>query len=302
MAALDALIGNETLKDALLSALRAGRLSQSILLVGEEGLGAGFAARCLAADYLYPDGGAGAAQVLRGESPECLSVRGEGASGDIRVERIREVCAEICATSLSAQGRAVILYGAHHLNASGANALLKSLEEPPAGVLFLLTAPSAANVLPTVRSRCCAYPLAPVSAADCTAYLQAEFPQLKGECGRVAALFSGRIGSARKCLSSPAGKAVLDDACALAAFAEKRDVYGALVLLAKYEKDKPGALALLSTLRLVCGAALSGCPQAPASPERAVLCAREAGSAVRRLRANVNTKLTLTVFAANAAE
>ena len=72
MAALDSLLGNETLKESLSAALAAGRLSHSILLCGEAGTGAGFAARCLAADYLYPNGGASAAQVLAGQSPEYL--------------------------------------------------------------------------------------------------------------------------------------------------------------------------------------------------------------------------------------
>ena len=79
MAALELLLGNEPLKKSLSAALRAGRLSHSVLLCGEAGIGAGFAARCLAADYLYPQGGAGAAQVLEGKSPECICIEGEGA-------------------------------------------------------------------------------------------------------------------------------------------------------------------------------------------------------------------------------
>ena len=54
---LDRLAGNTALKSELSAALRAGRLPHAILLVGEPGCGAGFAARCLAADYLYPRGG-----------------------------------------------------------------------------------------------------------------------------------------------------------------------------------------------------------------------------------------------------
>ena len=107
MATLDSLLGNETLKESLSAALAAGRLSHSILLCGEAGTGAGFAARCLAADYLYPNGGASAAQVLAGQSPEYLLLAGEGVSGDIRVDRVREVRREIFNTALSAGGRAV---------------------------------------------------------------------------------------------------------------------------------------------------------------------------------------------------
>ena len=54
---LDRLAGNAELKQDLQAALRAGRLSHSVLLCGEAGCGAGFAARCLAADRLYPQGG-----------------------------------------------------------------------------------------------------------------------------------------------------------------------------------------------------------------------------------------------------
>ena len=58
---LDRLAGNAELKQDLQAALRAGRLSHSVLLCGEAGCGAGFAARCLAADRLYPQGGPQAA-------------------------------------------------------------------------------------------------------------------------------------------------------------------------------------------------------------------------------------------------
>ena len=50
---LERLAGNDALKAELGTALRGGRLPHAVLLVGEPGCGAGFAARCLAADYLY---------------------------------------------------------------------------------------------------------------------------------------------------------------------------------------------------------------------------------------------------------
>ncbi len=49
---LERLAGNDALKAELGAALRGGRLPHAVLLVGEPGCGAGFAARCLAADYL----------------------------------------------------------------------------------------------------------------------------------------------------------------------------------------------------------------------------------------------------------
>ncbi len=299
MAALERLLGNETLKESLSAALRAGRLSHSILLCGEAGVGAGFAARCLAADYLYPQGGDGAAQVLAGQSPECLLVAGEGASGEIKVERVREVRREIFNTSLSAAGRVVLVAGAEKLNRSGANALLKVLEEPPEGVLFLLTAAGEAGVLATIRSRCCIYSLAPVSEEVCAAYLRQHVPRLE-DADRCAALFGGKIGAAVKCLSAEEGRARLADALALAALAEQRDAYGALTLLRKYEKERFAAQDLLGLLRCVCSAALRGSAAAksPLSPARAARCTEAAREAAQRLTANGNGRLTLTLLAA----
>ena len=125
---LDRLAGNEAMKQHLQAALAGGKLAHSLLLCGEKGCGAGFAARCLAADYLYPQGGPAAEAVLAGQAPECLEVRGEGASGQIRIERIRQVREEVFHSALSAQGRVVLLYGAQNLNSASANALLKVLE------------------------------------------------------------------------------------------------------------------------------------------------------------------------------
>ena len=299
MAALELLLGNEMLKESLSAALRAGRLSHSILLCGEKGVGAGFAARCLAADYLYPQGGPGAAQVLAGKSPECLCIEGEGASGEIRVERVREVRRAIYNTSLSAAGRVVMVLGAERLNRSSANALLKELEEPPEGVLFLLVAASEAGVLATIRSRCCAYSLAPVSEAVCAEYLRRQFPN-EPDAARYAALFGGKIGAAKKCLSEEEGRARLADALALAALAEKKDLYGALTLLAQDEKERFAAQELLGLLRCVCSAALRGstAAQSPLSAARAVLCAGAASKTAQAITANGNGKLALTLLAA----
>ena len=55
---IDRLAGNAALKDSVRLMLESRRLTHSVLLVGETGLGAGYAARCVAADYLYPAGGA----------------------------------------------------------------------------------------------------------------------------------------------------------------------------------------------------------------------------------------------------
>ena len=129
---LERLAGNDALKAELGTALRGGRLPHAVLLVGEPGCGAGFAARCLA-DYLYPVGGPHAEAVLKKEDTECLVLQGEGASGQIPVKKVREAREAIQRSALStdAAGRVLFIYGAQNLNGSSANAMLKIIEEPP---------------------------------------------------------------------------------------------------------------------------------------------------------------------------
>ena len=298
---LDRLAGNAALKQDLAAALAADRLAHSILLVGETGCGAGFAARCLAADYLYPAGGPHAEAVLRGEDSECISLRGEGASGQIKVERIRDAREEITHSALAedARGRVLFVYGAQNMNQSSANALLKIIEEPPEGVLFLFTATSAAGVLPTIRSRCAGYTIAPVPLEECADVLRRQQPGLTRDAAEdLAFLYEGHIGLGLAALRRPETRDALALAREFVGLVNRRDTYLALARLTKLEKDKPAALALLEQLAFLGSAALrrpgyGGLDAAPAAALlEAVDHARDA------LRANGNLRLTLAVFAA----
>lgn len=255
---LERLAGNEPLRRDLAAALAANRLAHSLLLCGEKGLGAGFAARCLAADRLFPEGGAAAEAVLAGQSSECIEVRGAGVQGVIKIDQVREVRRRVYDTALSAAGRVVILYGAEHLNAASGNALLKIIEEPPEGVLFVLTAASSAAVLGTIRSRCAVYALAPVSEAACAAWLRKNCPGAAGQLApeRLAALYAGQIGKAAQALREPARGAVLADALRIAGLAARGQEYPLLTALAAYEsakKPKPADKKLLEPAKKAAG-------------------------------------------------
>lgn len=326
---LERLAGNAALRQDLTAALGAGRLAHSLLLCGEKGLGAGFAARCLAADYLYPAGGAPAEAVLAGESDECIEVRGEGASGEIKVARVREVRREVFNTALSAAGRAVLFYDAHMLNASSGNALLKLLEEPPAGVLFILTASSPASVLPTLRSRCAVYALAPVSREECAAWLKAHAPRAAGFApvgpARLAEIYAGQLGEAMQVLQSPQRAAVLANALAVAGHMAAGREYELLAALAacepaRREKKRPArkpsaqkgpaanepapspGAPLLRDLACLGSAAMRGQGDTGLSPGQGARLAKAAQDAAAALAANANPKLALTCLAVRLAQ
>lgn len=309
--------GNEALRRELLTALGEDRLPQSLLLVGEAGCGTGFAARCLAADYLFPDGGQPArstadgkltqivekGEIVTGIIREVLCVRPVGKAHVITVDQIRTARSECYQSSLSTEGRVVLIQGADRMNANAANALLKVLEEPPAGVLFLLTAGSQAAVLPTIRSRCSVYAVSPVPVPECARVLQQRDPQLpQSEAAYLAQLFAGRIGSGLRA-QEPARREALEKAAALVGFLAKGSEYEALVLLAGCEKEKADTICLLNDVTALCAATLRDAsfrvPGQPAMPQAlAARCIEGAADAIRRLSGNASPKLVLTLFAA----
>ena len=314
---LERIAGNEELKSSIRRMLEGRRLTHSVLLVGEAGLGAGFAARCVAADYLYPQGGAPAEALLRGECcravakagkrdsgqietgivREAISVTGMGSGGRYLVGQVTAMRSEIFNTSLSAEGRAVLLYHVERMNEESANALLKVMEEPPEGVLFLLTADSLAGVLPTIRSRCISFAVAPVSPEDCARYCTAQGVGAK-DAALYSALFDGHIGTVLAAARDEARREQVDRALALAKAAAARDSYAAAVLLAAYEKDKAGASALLADFRAVAAAGLRDSPHSPVEGETARKALGAADAAMQPIGAQVNPKIVLSVLAA----
>ena len=72
---------------------------------------------------------------------------------EIIVDQVRDMNSDACILPNEASRKVYIIDEADTMNLAAQNAALKLLEEPPADVLFLLTAPSAATVLQTVRSR-----------------------------------------------------------------------------------------------------------------------------------------------------
>lgn len=314
---LERIAGNEELKSSIRRMLEGRRLTHSVLLVGEAGLGAGFAARCVAADYLYPQGGAPAEALLRGECcravakagkrdsgqietgivREAISVTGMGSGGRYLVGQVTAMRSEIFNTSLSAEGRAVLLYHVERMNEESANALLKVMEEPPEGVLFLLTADSLAGVLPTIRSRCISFAVAPVSPEDCARYCTAQGVGAK-DAALYSALFDGHIGTVLAAARDEARREQVDRALALAKAAAARDSYAATVLLAAYEKDKAGASALLADFRAVAAAGLRDSPHSPVEGETARKALGAADAAMQQIGAQVNPKIVLSVLAA----
>ncbi|HEX8786658.1 MAG TPA: DNA polymerase III subunit delta' [Telluria sp.] len=96
------------------------------------------------------------------------------ASKDIKIEQVRAL-ADFMNISTHRQGlRVVVLYPAEALNMPASNALLKTLEEPPPGTVFLLASNGLDRLLPTILSRCRKFALPMPDHAQALAWLQAQ--------------------------------------------------------------------------------------------------------------------------------
>ena len=95
-------------------------------------------------------------------------------SKQIRIDEVRSVIDWVFKTSGRGRGKVVVLHPAEALNLQSANALLKTLEEPPAGTRILLSCADPAVLLPTVRSRCQHLRLATPALPQATAWLAAQ--------------------------------------------------------------------------------------------------------------------------------
>src|SRR5256885_5283861 len=87
-------------------------------------------------------------------------------SEQIRIEQVRELAGFLAVGTHRAGLRVILIYPADAMNANTQNALLKSLEEPPPGTVFLLVSTQIDRLLPTVRSRCARFALPPPDPAQ----------------------------------------------------------------------------------------------------------------------------------------
>ncbi len=116
---------------------------------------------------------------------------------NIKIEQIRQLQQRLTTRPTLGSRRAVIIDPADDMETPTANALLKSLEEPPVGTYFLLIAHRIGRLLPTIRSRCRVLTFPRVSDADMEAILAREAPQASTDMREAAiAAASGSPGAA----------------------------------------------------------------------------------------------------------
>jgi DNA polymerase-3 subunit delta' len=227
------IVGQERAIALLQRALESGRLAHAYLFAGPEGVGKATsalafarAANCDGGGAATPDGGlfggsdepppepAGLPTEACGECPSCRKIE-HGNHPDVRIvskalraeekgkrvrdltiEQVRPLLSELAYRPYEGRRRVILLDGAHDLNASAQNALLKSLEEPPPDTTFILVTHRPGSLLPTVVSRSRIIRFGPVPAEASAPLLARKLGLEVPEARALAAAVGGSLGRA----------------------------------------------------------------------------------------------------------
>lgn len=204
------LVGHETAVMQMLSIVRSGH--HAILMDGERGIGKATAAFHLAnalldgatldGDHLpVPDPSSPSVrQVAQGAHPNLIhltrprAATGAGFKTAITIDEVRRVQHFLSMTASIDRPRIVIVDPVGDMPRGAANALLKTLEEPPSNTLFLLVSHGSGGLLPTIRSRCQIVRFAPLqdSEVEEVVALAGQGAVPASDMGRLAALSGGR--------------------------------------------------------------------------------------------------------------
>jgi DNA polymerase-3 subunit delta' len=220
--------GHEGAEQAFEAARARGRLHHAWLLTGPEGVGkATFAYRAarrllgappapaygvLGSDPAHPV----SRQAMARAHPDLLVLERLGEDGKLRkaipVDEARRLSEFFSKSPASAPHRVAIVDAADDLNVNAANALLKTLEEPPPRGVLLLVSHSPGRLLSTIRSRCRRLAFQPPAAETAARFVAARADLDEASALRLAAMAQGAPG--RALALAAAGAIALDDAAA----------------------------------------------------------------------------------------
>lgn len=206
--------GHRRLKALLARAAADHRVPPSLLLAGPQGIGKRRVAMALAETLnclepvTDPDGlpdacGACPAcgKIARGVHPDVLVVE-PGETGSIKIEQVRDVIDRAQYRPFEGRRRVVIVDDADAMVPHAQNALLKTLEEPPPGSVFILVSSIPDTLLQTVRSRCPRLRFAPLLPGDVADVLVREHGYSAPDAALAAAEADGSVGRALAAESS----------------------------------------------------------------------------------------------------
>ena len=257
------LVGQEAMVRTLKNAFAADRIAQAFIMTGIRGTGKTTTARIIAKgmNCIGPDGTGTPTTEPCGVCEHCTAIM-EGRHVDVMemdaasrtgVNDIREIIDSVAYRAASARYKIYIIDEVHMLSTSAFNALLKTLEEPPAHVKFIFATTEIRKVPVTVLSRCQRFDLRRIEPEDMIAMLRriADSEQAEIADDALALITRAAEGSARdatslldQAISHGAGETTADQVRAMLGLADRGRVMDLFEMVMK--GDAAGALTELS--------------------------------------------------------
>jgi DNA polymerase-3 subunit delta' len=207
-------------------AMLASRVPHAVLLAGPASVGKRSLALDLAAGLLCSGASGGdrpcrdcraCRMVEHGNHPDLHVLEPEGPGGQVGIggkdgkRGVRDLVTELALLPVEGVARVAIIRDAHRMNDDAQSALLKTLEEPPAGTTLILVADDEERLLPTVRSRCARIRLGTLGARDIEALLSARDLADPPTAARLARLSGGRAGLAVAYAAAPEAEPIRNE-------------------------------------------------------------------------------------------
>ncbi|MCX5702497.1 MAG: DNA polymerase III subunit delta' [Candidatus Omnitrophica bacterium] len=187
--------------EILKNCIKSSKLTGAYLFLGEEGIGKYLVAKtlakavnCLSSQDDSYDTCSSCLKIERNQHPDIHFIEPEDSEA-IKIEYIRDLKKDINLRPYEAKQKVFIINDAHRLTAEAANALLKTLEEPPAHSLIILISSKAALLFKTIISRCKIIRFYPLDRAALTDILKKDYSLDNNLAHFLAYFFEGRIGN-----------------------------------------------------------------------------------------------------------
>lgn len=245
MAGFQDIIGQEQIREHLENALKTGKISHAYIINGEKGSGKEFIARIFAA-ALQCEAQEGkpcqkcrsCRQALSGNQPDIIQVTHEKPN-TIGVEDVRtQINNDIILKPYSSPYKVYIVNEAEKMTPQAQNALLKTLEEPPAYAVILLLTVNVNSLLQTISSRCVVLNMKPTGDEQMREYLMHKL-QIPDYRAQVCVAFArGNVGKAKMLASSEDFETVKQEAVSLLKYIKDMDVAEIIAAIKKISDYK----------------------------------------------------------------
>ena len=257
------LYAKESAVSLIRSMIRRDRLSHAYIICGEKGVGKKTLGRYMAAQILCekgdgdPCGVCKSCRMLKNDAhPDFITIEPSGKSGNYRADDLRAIISEASIAPNEGEKKIYFLPRFDKALPTAQNALLKIVEEPPAHVLFIMTAESREMILPTILSRTISLSISEAEVAECLEALTDAGIQ-KDDAWKAVDMFGGNIGKCIEYVRDNDAKRLPESVKEAISALVNGDEYELLRSLCSLEKDRALCVEVLSDVKKVLRDALA---------------------------------------------